>query len=222
MRTSSRGVHWRRLHRSWRRLEGSPEDVPVVTGFNFSQRCEDVFKKSSMKTSSRRLHRSWRRLEYSPEDVPLVNGFDCSQRCEDVFKKSSMKTSWRRLQILHLPTGAVSTAEHISRMNMIHMVGGGGGAQGYRYPISHIPDFWAPYPRLLPPNIPYPRFYSQFSVSQVLQAANVYAQCTYNRLQKLNFDGIVINCFLLVEPRSGSETIVLRLSVCVSVRPRWL
>ena len=90
---SSMKTSWRCLHRSWRRLEGSPEDVPLVNGFNWSQRCEDVFKKSYMKTSWRRLHRSWKRLEGSPEDVPIVNGFNCSQRCEDVFNEDFLKTS---------------------------------------------------------------------------------------------------------------------------------
>ena len=33
------------------RVEGSPDDVPLVNGFNCCQRCEDVFKWSSMKTS---------------------------------------------------------------------------------------------------------------------------------------------------------------------------
>ena len=51
VKKASMKTSWRRLHRSWRRLEGSPEDVPVVTGFICSQRCEDVLKTSSMKTS---------------------------------------------------------------------------------------------------------------------------------------------------------------------------
>ena len=98
MKTSSR-----RLDRSGRRIEGSPEDVPLDYDLYCSQRCEDVLKKSSMKMYWRRLHRSGRRLEGSPEDVLLVNGFNCSQRCEDVFKKSSMKTYYRRLHRASAP-----------------------------------------------------------------------------------------------------------------------
>ena len=97
VKKASMKTSWRCLDRSGRRLEGSPEDVPLDYGFNCSRRCEDVLKKSSMNMSGRRLHRYGRRLEGSPKDVPLVNGFNCSQRCEDVFKKSSMKTYWRRL-----------------------------------------------------------------------------------------------------------------------------
>ena len=39
-------------------------------------------------------------------------------------------------------------------------------------PISHIPDFLTPIshiPDFLPPNIPYPRFHSQLTISQILQ-----------------------------------------------------
>ena len=60
----------------------------------------------------------------------------------------------------------------------IHMVGG--VTQGCPYPISqifyppisHIPDFLTPIshiPDFLPPNIPYPRFHSQLTISQILQ-----------------------------------------------------
>ena len=42
--------------------------------------------------------------------------------------------------------------------------GGGGGdiSQIFYPPISHIPDF-------VSPNIPYPRFHSQLTISQILQ-----------------------------------------------------
>ena len=62
----------------------------------------------------------------------------------------------------------------------IKLSGGGGGGGDTGVPISHIPEFLGPIshiPVFLPPNIPYPRFHSQFSVSQILQDANVYAQC---------------------------------------------
>ena len=54
--------------------------------------------------------------------------------------------------------------------NKTSVITGGGVTQGCPYPISqifyppisHIPDF-------LPPNIPYPRFHSQLTISQILQ-----------------------------------------------------
>ena len=66
------------------------------------------------------------------------------------------------------------------------MCGGGGGGSDTGVPISHIPEYLGPISQSFYPQ--YPRFHSQFSVSQILHDANVYAH-----IQKLNFDGIVIN-----------------------------
>ena len=79
--------------------------------------------------------------------------------------------------------------------------GGGGGDTGV--PISHIPDLLPPnipYPRFFNPNIPYPRFFNpQYPISQISQSIDhipdfarlecvyIYIHLTYNWWEWIQF-----------------------------------
>ena len=92
--------------------------------------------------------------------------------------------------------------------SLVNIVGGGGGVtQGCPYPISqifyppisHIPDF-------LPPNIPYPRFFTpQYPISQISQSidhipdfARLECVCIHSfDIQLVRMDPILLDIFII-------------------------
>ena len=86
-------------------------------------------------------------------------------------------------------------------------MGGGGGDTGV--PISHIPDVLPPnipYPRFFTPNIPYPRFFTpQYPISQISQSidhipdfARLECVCIHSfDIQLVRMDPIVLDIFII-------------------------